>query len=208
YKTFISKYQLSSQVVGPSISSDIKNHAVKAIIFSLIGIFLYILFRFRRWQFALGAIISLAHDVLMVLGAYSLLSGIVPFTLEADETLVAAALTVMGYSVADTVIVFDRIREFLREHPMGDMKHTINDAINKTLNRTIITSSTVLLVLLILFLFGGDVIRGFSFALLLGVTFGTYSSIFVATPIVIDLGKLGRQKPKETEPAKKSMAVK
>jgi SecD/SecF fusion protein len=208
FKTFTSKYQLSSQVVGPSISADIKNHAVKAIIFSLIGIFLYILLRFRRWQFALGAIIALIHDVIMVLGAYSLLAGIVPFTLEADETLVAAALTVMGYSVADTVIVFDRIREFLLEHPMGDMKRTINDAINKTLNRTVITSSTVLLVLLILFLFGGDVIRGFSFALLLGVSFGTYSSIFVATPIVIDLAKLGSKKIKEAEQVKKPVAVK
>ncbi len=208
YPTFIRKYQLSSQVVGPSISADILNSAYKAIIFSLIGIFLYILLRFRRWQFALGAIISLSHDVLMVMGAYSLLHGIVPFTLEVDETFVAAALTVMGYSVADTVIVFDRIREFLREHPMGDMKKTVNDAINKTLNRTVITSSTVLLVLLILFIFGGDVIRGFSFALLLGVAFGTYSSIFVATPIVIDLARAIKQKPKETTQPKRTVAVK
>src|SRR6185369_13546017 len=136
YDNFLKKYQLSSQVVGPSISADILDHAYKAIIFALIGIFLYILFRFRKWQFALGAIISLAHDVLMVMGAYSLLSGVVPFTLEVDESFVAAALTVMGYSVADTVIVFDRIREFLREHPAMDMKKTINDAINMTLNRT------------------------------------------------------------------------
>lgn len=208
YNTFTSKYQLSSQVVGPSISADILNSAYKAIIFSLIGIFLYILLRFRRWQFALGAIISLTHDVLMVMGAYALLHGIVPFTLEVDETFVAAALTVMGYSVADTVIVFDRIREFLREHPMGDMKHTVNDAINKTLNRTVITSSTVLLVLLILFIFGGDVIRGFSFALLLGVLFGTYSSIFVATPIVIDLARATNQKLKDAGPVKKTVTVK
>ncbi len=206
FKTFQQVNQLSSQVVGPSISADILDHAYKAIIFSLIGIFLYILFRFRKWQFALGAIIALAHDVLMVMGAYSLLSGVLPFALEVDETFVAACLTVMGYSVADTVIVFDRVREFLREHPAADMKHTINDAINKTLNRTVITSSTVLLVLLILFVFGGDAIRGFSFALLLGIGFGTYSSIFVATPIVIDLTKI---KPvKASEPSKRPVAVK
>ena len=200
YDTFLKQNQLSSQVVGPSISADILNSAYKAIIFSLLGIFLYILIRFRKWQFAAGAIIALAHDVLMVMGAYSLLSGIVPFTLEVDESFVAAALTVMGYSVADTVIVFDRIREYLREHPMMDMKKTINDAINATLNRTVITSSTVLLVLLILFLFGGDVIRGFSFALLLGISFGTYSSIFVATPIVIDLTRKKESAPQTPQP--------
>lgn len=206
FETFQARNQLSSQVVGPSISADILDHAYKAIIFSLIGIFLYILFRFRRWQFALGAIIALAHDVLMVMGAYSLLSGVLPFALEVDETFVAACLTVMGYSVADTVIVFDRVREFLTEHPSSDMKHTINDAINKTLNRTVITSSTVLLVLLILFIFGGDAIRGFSFALLLGIAFGTYSSIFVATPVVIDLTKI---KPVKTaEKPKRAIAAK
>ena len=189
YDVFKSKYELSSQVVGPSISRDIENHAFYAIAFSLLGIFLYILIRFRRWQFALGAIISLFHDTLMVMGLYSIFSRILPFSLEVDETFVAAVLTVMGYSVNDTVIVFDRIREYLREHASGDMKEVINDALNATLSRTIITSTTVLLVLLILFIFGGDVIRGFSFALLIGILFGTYSSIFVATPIVIDLTK-------------------
>jgi len=131
----------------------------------------------------------LFHDTLMVMGLYSIFSRILPFSLEVDETFVAAVLTVMGYSVNDTVIVFDRIREYLREHASGDMKEVINDALNATLSRTIITSTTVLLVLLILFIFGGDVIRGFSFALLIGILFGTYSSIFVATPIVIDLTK-------------------
>ncbi len=189
YEQFRDKNILSSQLVGPTISDEIRRSAVKAIIFSLIGIFLYILVRFRKWQFALGAIIALAHDVIIVMGAYSLFSGVLPFTLEVDETFVAAALTVMGYSVNDTVIVFDRIREFLREHPASDMKTLINDAINSTLSRTIMTSVTVLLVLLILFIFGGDVIRGFSFALLVGIGFGVYSSVFVATPIVIDLTK-------------------
>jgi len=187
YSMFNSKYLISSSVVGPSISNDTRKHAVQAIIFSLLGIFLYIFVRFRKWQYGVGAIIALAHDVLMVMGFYSLLKGIMPFSLEVDETFVAAALTVMGYSVNDTVIVFDRIREYLREHPAEDMKKVINDAINQTLNRTIITSLTVLLVLVILFIFGGEVIRGFSFALIMGIAFGTYSSIFVATPIVIDL---------------------
>ncbi|MCS6991321.1 MAG: protein translocase subunit SecDF [Chitinophagales bacterium] len=195
YDQFLSQFQLSSQVVGPSISTDILNHAYMAVTFALIGIFLYILFRFRKWQFALGAIIALIHDVLMVMGAYSLLSGIVPFTLEIDEAFVAAMLTVIGYSVADTVIVFDRIREFLREHPHAEMKKTINDAINHTLNRTLITSVTIILVLLVLFLFGGDAIRGFSFALLMGVCVGTYSSIYVATPIVIDLATKKKIEP-------------
>ncbi|MCS6916943.1 MAG: protein translocase subunit SecDF [Chitinophagales bacterium] len=195
---FLRQYQLSSQVVGPSISTDILNHAYMAVTFALIGIFLYILLRFRKWQFALGAIIALIHDVFMVMGAYSLLSGLVPFTLEIDEAFVAAMLTVIGYSVADTVIVFDRIREFLREHPHAEMKKTINDAINHTLNRTMITSVTIILVLLVLFLFGGDAIRGFSFALLLGVVVGTYSSIFVATPIVIDLAVKKKIEPAAT----------
>jgi SecD/SecF fusion protein len=194
YDVFKSKYELSSQVVGPSISRDIENHAFYAIAFALLGIFLYILIRFRRWQFALGAIVSLFHDVLMVMGLYSIFSRILPFSLEVDETFVAAVLTVMGYSVNDTVIVFDRIREYLREHAAGEMKTVINDALNATLSRTIITSTTVLLVLLILFIFGGDVIRGFSFALLIGILFGTYSSIFVATPIVVDLTRTSTNK--------------
>jgi SecD/SecF fusion protein len=210
FDVFKSKYQLTSQVVGPTISSDTKLAALKAILFSLCAIFLYILIRFRKWQFALGAIIATVHDVLMVLGIYSLLSKLLPFSLEVDESFVAAALTVMGYSVNDTVIVFDRIREYLREHPASDMKKVINDAINSTLNRTLITSSTVFIVLLILFIFGGDVIRGFAFALLIGVIFGTYSSIFVATPIVVDLGKnmlKNSANDDKTKAAKKPSAV-
>ncbi len=209
YDTFLSRNQLSSQVVGPSISANILSSAYKAIFFSLLGIFLYILLRFRKWQFALGAIIAIAHDVLLVMGAYSLFSGVLPFALEVDESFVAACLTVMGYSVADTVIVFDRIREYLKEHPVMDMRKTINDAINATLNRTIITSSTVLLVLLILFIFGGDVIRGFSFALLLGISVGVYSSIFVATPIVIDFDRRKKLLKQDVPPLpKKPVLVK
>ena len=209
YQTFVNKYELSHQVVGPSISTDIKNHAWEAILFSILGIFLYILLRFRKWQFSFGAVVAMFHDVLIVVGIYSIFSRILPFSLEVDESFVAAALTVMGYSVNDTVIVFDRIREYLREHPGGDVKKVINDALNNTLSRTIITSSTVILVLLILFIFGGDVIRGFSFALLVGIIFGTYSSIFVATPIVIDLsGKKQRFAGTATTQPRKPVTVK
>ncbi len=208
YDTFLSRNQLSSQVVGPSISANILSSAYKAIFFSLLGIFLYILLRFRKWQFALGAIVAIAHDVLLVMGAYSLFSGVLPFALEVDESFVAACLTVMGYSVADTVIVFDRIREYLKEHPVMDIRKTINDAINATLNRTIITSSTVLLVLLILFIFGGDVIRGFSFALLLGISVGVYSSIFVATPIVIDFDRRKKLLKQDVPLPKRPVTVK
>jgi len=183
---FMKDYVQSTSRVGATISDDIRNSAYKAVFFSLIAIGLYILVRFRKWQYSLGVIVALAHDVLMVMGIFSLLKGIMPFALEIDETFMAAALTVIGYSVNDTVIVFDRIREYLREHPASDMKKVINDAINSTLSRTVITSLTVFLVLLILFLFGGDSIRGFSFAMLIGIVFGTYSSIFVATPLVID----------------------
>lgn len=183
------KYVQSSSIIGATISDDIKNSSYKAVFLALIAIGLYILVRFRKWQYSLGVIVALAHDVLMVMGIFSLFKGIMPFSLEIDETFIAAALTVIGYSVNDTVIVFDRIRENLREHAAEDMKKTINDAINQTLNRTMITSLTVFLVILTLFIFGGDAIRGFSFAMLIGVAFGTYSSIFVATPLVIDFTK-------------------
>ena len=202
---FMKNYVQSTSVVGATISDDIKNSAYKAIFFALLAIGLYILVRFRKWQYSLGVIVALAHDVLMVMGIFSLLKGILPFSLEIDETFIAAALTVIGYSVNDTVIVFDRIRENLREHPSSDMKATINTAINSTLNRTIITSVTVFLVLLILFIFGGDAIRGFSFAMLIGIVFGTYSSIFVATPLVIDFTK-DANKLKFNEPDLKKKA--
>ena len=188
-KEFMSKYVMSSSIIGATISDDIRNSAIKAVLLSLLGIGLYVLIRFRKWQYSAGVIVALIHDVLMVMGFFSLLKGIMPFSLDVDETFIAAALTVMGYSVNDTVIVFDRIREYLREHPATDMKQVINDAINSTLNRTIMTSVTVFLVSLILFIFGGDSIKGFAFAMLIGVGFGTYSSIFVATPLVIDFTK-------------------
>ncbi len=185
---------LSSQKVGPTIAHDIKISAIYAVIFSLIIIFLYILIRFKKWQFSLGALVALAHDVLLVLSAFSLLHGFVPFALEIDQAFIAAILTVIGYSINDTVIVFDRIREYLGiHHNKKDMQPVINAALNATLARTINTSLTIFFVLLAIFIFGGEVIRGFSFALLLGIVVGTYSSLCVATPIVVDFMKEDKQ---------------
>ncbi len=178
---------LSSAKVGPTIANDIKSASILAIIVTLIGIGLYILVRFKSWRYALGAIIALAHDVLMMLGLYSIFDGLLPFTMEVDQTFIAAVLTIVGFSINDTVVVFDRIREFLFTHKAErDENKIINDALNNTLNRTIITSLTVFMVALVLFIFGGEIIRGFTFALLVGIVFGTYSSIAIATPIVID----------------------
>jgi SecD/SecF fusion protein len=168
---------LSSQKVGPTIADDIKRSAVLAIIFSLLVIFLYILIRFKRWQYSLGAVIALFHDVLFVLGLFSLFWKFAPFSMEIDQAFIAAILTVVGYSINDTVVVFDRIREYLnehqaRKHPMAEV---VNNALNSALSRTVITSVTTFIVLLVLFLVGGETIKGFSFALLVGVIVGTYS---------------------------------
>lgn len=181
---------LSSQKVGPTIADDIKTSAFWSIIFSLLVIFLYIVFRFRKVNFGLGAIIALAHDAIIILGSFSLFWGILPFSLEVDQAFIAAMLTVIGYSINDTVVVFDRIREFLGKASKNhEVKAVINESLNSTLSRTFNTSVTIFVVLLAIFLFGGEVIRGFSFALLLGVIVGTYSSIFIAAPIVADLNK-------------------
>lgn len=184
---------LSSQKVGPTIAKDIKISAVYSVLFAIIVISIYILFRFRKWQFSLGAMVATAHDALMVLSFFSLFNGILPFSLDIDQAFIAAILTVIGYSINDTVVVFDRIREYLNlnKGENQDSKVVINNAINSTLSRTIITALTVFFVLVVLFIFGGEVIRGFSFALLIGVVFGTYSSICVATPVMIDFGKKG-----------------
>lgn len=186
------KYQImSSQKVGATIASDLQSKAFLAVIFAIIIISVYILIRFRKWQFSLGAMVATAHDALLVLSFFSLFKDVMPFSLDIDQAFIAAILTVIGYSINDTVVVFDRIREFLELHhsKTDNPKEVINQAINSTLSRTIITALTVIFVLVILFLFGGDVIRGFSFALLIGVCFGTYSSICVATPVIIDFGK-------------------
>jgi SecD/SecF fusion protein len=182
---------LSSQKVAATIANGLKKSAFLTVIFAIIIISGYIFVRFRKWQFSLGAMVATAHDALMVLAFFSIFKDVLPFSLDIDQSFIAAILTVIGYSINDTVVVFDRIREFLNLHhaKTDDPKAVINDAINNTLSRTVITALTVLLILLVLFIFGGDVIRGFSFALLVGVCFGTYSSICVATPVIIDFGK-------------------
>jgi SecD/SecF fusion protein len=178
------------QKVKATIAEGLKKSAFWTVLFAIIIISSYILIRFRKWQFSLGAMIATAHDAMMVLAFFSLFKNVLPF-LDIDQSFIAAILTVIGYSINDTVVVFDRIREFLELHhsKTDDPKEVINHAINKTLSRTIITALTVLFVLIVLFIFGGDVIRGFSFALLIGVCFGTYSSICIATPVIVDFGK-------------------
>ncbi|MFN8167028.1 MAG: protein translocase subunit SecDF [Bacteroidia bacterium] len=186
---------LSSQKVGPTIADDIKTSALYAIIISCALMFLYIRVRFRKWQYGLGAVVALLHDVLVVLSFYTIFNGILPFSLEIDQAFIAAILTVMGYSMTDTVVVFDRIREFVGvHHHASNQRQVINDALNATLSRTINTSLTIFFVLLAIFIFGGEVIRGFTFALLIGIVIGTYSSICIATPIVVDFAKKDLEK--------------
>ena len=179
---------VGSRVVGPTIADDIKTGAVYSIIFSLIVVFLYILGRFRKWQFSLGAVAALLHDVLFVLGLFSILDGVLPFQLEVDQAFIAAILTVIGYSLNDTVVVFDRIRENMGSR-QANFEAGVNKSLNQTLSRTFNTSLTTFFVLLVIFLFGGEVIRGFMFALLVGVLVGTYSSLFIATPVMFDASK-------------------
>ncbi len=193
----------SSSKVGPTIADDIKKSSFYAGTFALLLIFLYIFIRFSKWQYSLGAVTALFHDTLVVLSVFSLLHGIVPFSLEIDQAFIAAILTVIGYSINDTVVLFDRIREFLGIYPKKDTDSILNMAINSTFSRTIITSITTLIMVTPLFLFGGGSIKGFAFALIIGILVGTYSSIFVATPIVRDLST--DLKPKKIE-SKKSFS--
>ncbi|MEO6637286.1 MAG: protein translocase subunit SecF, partial [Ginsengibacter sp.] len=189
YDKFVKSNIQSSQVVQPIISKDLRNGAIKATIFALIAIILYIFMRFRDWRYSLGTIIALLHDVFVALAVFSFFKSIVPFPLEIDQHFIAAILTVIGFSMNDTVIVFDRIREYSHNMKGADKPTIINRAINDTLSRTIMTSATVFITLLVLFIFGGEVTRGFSFAMLIGVITGTYSSIFVAAPILVDFAK-------------------
>ena len=191
---------LSQQKVGPTIADDIKTSAVWAILLSLAAVFFYIYIRFKRWQFGMGAMVALLHDVLILLSLFSIFNGILPFSLDIDQQFIAAVLTVMGYSMNDTVIVYDRIREDSVLMKGSDNGIIINRAINQTLSRTIMTSVTVFLTILILFIFGGEVTRGFAFAMLIGVIVGSYSSIFVAAPVLVDFAKnkpLGRDEKKK-----------
>ncbi len=183
------KYQImSSQLVGPTIADDIKKSALWSIIFSLVLIFLYILFRFKKWQYSLGAVIAVFHDVLILLSIFSIFYGLLPFSLEIDQAFIAAILTVIGYSLNDTVVVFDRIREY-GATKVGDYHEVMNRALNSTLSRTINTSLTTFFVLFVIFIFGGEIVRGFMFAIMTGVIVGTYSSLFIASPIMYDTTK-------------------
>ncbi len=179
--------ELSSQRVDPTISYSLVWKSVMAVIFSLIIIFIYIAIRFKKWQYGLGGVISLAHDSLIIITAFTLFWGILPFGMEIDQTFIAALLTIIGYSIMDTVIIFDRIREYTALYPKRDLAVNINGAINSTLGRTINTSGITLVTLIVIFIFGGEVLRGFMFALIIGVISGTYSSVFNATPIAYDV---------------------
>jgi SecD/SecF fusion protein len=175
-----------SAKVGPTIADDIKKSSVEATIFALILIFLYIFVRFNKWQYSMGAVAALFHDTIIVMGMFALFHGVLPFSMEIDQAFIAALLTVIGYSINDTVVVFDRIREFMGLYTNKSKEEVINMAVNSTVSRTIITSLTTLLVVAMLFIFGGGSIKGFAFALLIGILVGTYSSIFVATPLMSD----------------------
>ncbi|MHA7129603.1 protein translocase subunit SecDF [Algoriphagus namhaensis] len=190
-----------SSKVGATVADDIKASSAEAMVVALIAIFLYILVRFRKWQFSLGSIIALIHDTLFVLAAFAIASAF-GATFEIDQVFIAAVLTVIGYSINDTVIVFDRIRENIENRGTHNLVKVFNDAINQTLGRTLITSFTTLIVVIVLFLFGGEVLRGFSYALLVGILVGTYSSIFIATPVVVDLMK--REGTETAKEAKKT----
>jgi len=187
---FIKESIKSSQKVGPTVADDITRAAIWAVLFAIFGIGLYIFIRFREWGYALGAIVSLAHDAIITLGLFSLLYGFLPFSMEIDQAFIAAILTVIGYSVHDTVINYDRIRENVLLFPKRDRISLINLSVNEMLGRTFSTTATVILTLLAMFIFGGDTIRGFIFAMLFGIFIGTYSSVFIASPITVEMEKL------------------
>ena len=174
------------ETVGPRFAEDLKRGAIWAVLAALLVIFLYIMVRFE-WRFSVGAIAALVHDVLITLGIFSLLHGVLPFSLQIDQAIIAALLTIVGYSLNDTVVIFDRIREFVNLFKTERFGPVVSRSINSTLSRTIVTSGTTLIVVVVLFLFGGEVLKGFAFALIIGVIIGTYSSIFVASPVVIAL---------------------
>jgi len=178
----------STNVVGPRFAEDLKRGAIYAVLGALLVVFLYIMVRFE-WRYSLGAVAALVHDVTITLGIFSVLAGIAPFSVQIDQSLIAAFLTIVGYSLNDTVVVFDRVREYVNLFKTEAFDEIVNRSINATLSRTVVTSVTTLIVVTILFLFGGEVLRGFSFALIIGVIIGTYSSIFVASPTIVELNR-------------------
>lgn len=178
----------STNVVGPRFAEDLKRGAIYAVLGALLVVFLYIMVRFE-WRYSLGAVAALVHDVIITLGIFSVLAGIAPFSVQIDQSLIAAFLTIVGYSLNDTVVVFDRVREYVNLFKTEAFDVIVNRSINATLSRTVVTSLTTLIVVTILFFFGGEVLRGFSFALIIGVIIGTYSSIFVASPTIVELNR-------------------
>ena len=193
---------MQSQKVGPAVASDITRDAFIAVIIALLGIFLYILLRFRNFSFSIAALVGLAHDTIIILGLYAILWKIMPFSMEIDQSFIAAILTVIGYSINDTVVVFDRVREYNHLYPKRERLQNMNDALNHTLSRTFSTSMSTLVVLLAIFCFGGETIRGFVFALLMGVIVGTYSTLCIATPLAYDI-QMAQQRRRERKELKK-----
>jgi SecD/SecF fusion protein len=188
-KTLNNAYEIKdAQKIGPTMASDIKTSAIYSVLLAIAAVFVYIVVRFRNVQFGIAAVIALSHDVLVLLAIFSIFNGWLPFSLDIDQQFIAAILTVMGYSMNDTVVVFDRVREYLGQsrNKNETIPTIVNNALNSTLNRTVVTGLCVMIALLVLFFFGGDILRGFSFAMLIGVIFGTYSSLFVATPFVVE----------------------
>ena len=196
---FTQNNTVNSQKVGPTIADDIKTSSVWAVIVALLLVSVYIFIRFNDFGFSMGAMASLLHDVIVIIGVFALLWGIMPFSMEIDQSFIAAILTYVGFSVNDTVVIFDRIRENIRLYPKRDRKEIINDALNDTLSRTFSTSMSVFVVLLAIFLFGGDTIRGFVFALLVGTILGVYSTLFVAVPVAFDIIEARKKKKASKE---------
>lgn len=178
---------IKTDIVGPRFAEDLRQGALNAIMFALIVIFIYILIRFKDWTFSAGAVTALFHDVLIVLGVFTIFGDIAPFSMQIDQSIIAAFLTIVGYSLNDTVVVYDRIRENNLVYKTMDYGEMVNKSLNDTLSRTVITSLTTLFVVTVLFIFGGEVLKGFSFALMLGIIIGTYSSLFVASSMVVEL---------------------
>ena len=188
--------------MGPTVANDIKISAMYALGIAICLMFLYILIRFRKWQFALGTMVSLVHTVLVVLALFTLLEGIMPFAMEIDQAFIAAILTVIGYSINDSVVVFDRVREFLSGRKQNEEEPiVINNALNDTLSRTLITGMSTIFVIIILFTFGGETIKGFTFAMLIGVLVGTYSSLCIGTPVLVDFMTRTKTRKKTAIPA-------
>ena len=194
---------ISSDKVDASIADDMKRDAIIAVVIALLVIFIYIAIRFKKWTWGLGGTVGLAHTAIIVVGFFSLFSGILPFSLDVDQTFIAAVLTIIGYAINDTVVIFDRIREYKNLHPKMPLETNANQALNSTLSRTMNTSLTTLIVMVAIAIFGGEVIRGMAVALCLGIAVGTYASIFIATPIMYDVTMAAERRNAKKLAAKK-----